>query len=408
MSPPPLDLPHDVCQLVCDAALDLPPGIASTTLRSLALVSRTWSTAAQHALYRDPWLSFDAPDRVPPRTLDRLEHLVATLEQRPDLARGVLALDAGKYTVRCQTEAKVDRRLVSRVAVRLVALCLSLRALSLPFVVQADKAALLAALRRLALLETLTIGEGAALADPWVVNVDVAVLDEWGVAQWWRRDLAALAPHWPHLRHLALHARIRGRDGDEAIPWALESFELALVRSARLSAPYVLAALGRTVAAGSLRRLTLREHQLEPGALVELLEAVGGAGLEVLRTTTADRVTRHDALVHDVARTCPSLRVLALETLLGDLVGALGALGALGSLQHLRRLALTRLVAPRERIDVGALSDALEAFPALDEVRLASIGSGMSDDAVLERLTFDVDLRTVLDEWRARRLARAG
>ncbi|GAA5853513.1 hypothetical protein JCM9279_001298 [Rhodotorula babjevae] len=413
---PPLDLPHDVCQLVCDATLDLPPGVASSTLRSLALVSRTWSAPAQHALYRSPWLSFDAPDRVPPRTYTRLEQLAATLDARPDLARGVLDLDAGKYTVRCQTEARVDRRLVSRLAVRLVAACPSLRALSLPFVVQADKPALLSALRRLALLEALTLGDGVAVADPWVVNVDVAVLDEWGVAQWWRRDLAALAPHWPRLRRVALKARIRARDGDEPIPWALDAFELALGRSARLSAPYVAAALGRSVLAGSLRRLTLCEHQLEPGALVELLEAVGGGGddegaaagaggLEVLRTTTADKVTRHDVLAHDIARTCPRLRVLALETPLGDLPGALGALG---SLRHLRRLALASLVAPRERTGVGPLVAALEAFPVLDEVRLASVGTGMSDDAVLERLTLDVDLRTVLDEWRPRRRARVG
>jgi len=413
---PYLDLPHDVCQLVCDAALDLPPGIASSTLQALALVSRTWSTAAQHALYRNPWLSFDAPDRVAPRTFTRLEQLVATLAARPDLARGVLALDAGKYTVRCQTEAKVDRRLVSRLAVRLVAACPNLRALSLPFVVQADKPALLSALRRLALLEQLTLGDGVALADPWVVNVDVAVLDEWGVAQWWRRDLAALAPHWPRLRRVALHARIRGRHGDERIPWALDAFELALGRSARLEAQYVAAVLGRSVAAGTLRRLTLCEHQLEPGALVELLGAVGGGGsgeegaagatgLEELRTTTADKVTRHDDLAHDVARTCPHLRVLALETPLGDL---LGALGALSSLRHLRRLALTSLVAPRERTGVARLVAALEAFPQLDEVRLASVGTGLSDDAVLERLTLDVDLRTVLDEWHARRRARAG
>jgi len=393
-----LDLPQDVCHAVCGAVESLPAAVASTTLRSLSLVSRTWSAAAQCSLYRDPWLSFDAPDRVPPRTFLRLEQLLRTLEERPDLARGVQALDAGTYTVRCQTEAKADRRLVSRLAIALVAACPSLRSLSLPFVVQADKAALLSALRQLSLLETFTFGSGAATADPWIINVDVAIKDAWGVAQWWRRDLRALAPHWPRLRCLVMQARVRGRDGDEGVPWALEAFELSLVRSARLSFPYLEALLAGCSAQGSLRCLKLCEHQLEPGALVELLEAVG-ANLEVLKTTTADKVTRNDALVVTISHTCPRLKLLALETPLGDVQGALDTLS---SLPYLQSLALTSLVGSAVGVDPQALVARLEVFPALQRVDLATVAPTRREDELHERLQLNAVVRTVVNRWRMR------
>ncbi|GAA6056955.1 hypothetical protein JCM3770_001985 [Rhodotorula araucariae] len=382
----PLELPLDVCLLICEAVAALPPAVASGTLRALAFVSRTWSAAAQCALYRNPWLSFDAPDRVPPRTFARLEALLSTLTARPDLARGVHTLDAGRYSVRCQTEAKADRQRVSRLSIALVAACPSLRALSLPFVTHADKAALLAAMRSLALLETFTFGTGASAADdPWIINVDIAIKDAWGTAQWWRSDLHLLASSWPRLRRVVLQARVRGRDGDEGVPWALEAFELALVRSAKLSFAYLDALLTGCRAAGSLRSLTLCEHQFEPGALVAFVEAFG-AGVEVLRTTTADKVTRNEALVSTLPGSCPRLKVLALETPIGDLQSALDALGTLGRLES---LTLSSLAGSPVGLNPTQLVATLEAYPTLEELSLATLAPSMRPDEQLEREVLD-------------------
>ncbi|BGP51169.1 F-box/LRR-repeat protein 6 [Rhodotorula kratochvilovae] len=396
-----LDLPLDVCQLVCEAVEALPPAVASSTLRSLSLVSRTWSAAAQCALYRDPWLSFDAPDRVPPRTFARLEALLRTLVARPDLARGVQTLDAGRYTTRCQTEAKVDRQRVSRLSVALVAACPSLRALSLPFVTQADKGDLIAAMKGLSLLETFILGTGASAADdPWLINVDIAIKDAWGTAQWWRSDLRLLASHWPHLRRLVLQARVRGRDGDEGVPWALKAFDLALVRSAKLSFAYLDTLLAGCRSAGSLRSLTLCEHQFEPGALVAFIEAFG-AGVEVLRTTTADKVTRNDALVQALPRACPRLRVLALETPIGDIRAALSSLGVL---ERLQSLALSSLVCSPVGLDSEQLVTMLEAYPALEELGLSTVSPSMRPNEQLELLQLDVLVMSTVFAWRSRRV----
>lgn len=339
-----LELPEDVCNSICEAVAVLPRAVAAETFLSLSLVSRTWSNAAQAALHADPFLSFDAPDTVLPRTFERLSKLLRTLEERPDLARSVRRLDLSLYSTRCQTEARIDRRRISRLSVELVLACPALQTLSLPFVTQADKPHLVDALRQLGLLQTLIIGEGTSSPDPWVINVDIGIKDQWGCARWFREDFLALCRSWPRLRKLVLEARLRNRDKDDAvgIAWQLESFELSLLRHGRLPFRQVDLLLSGC-RQGSLRHLNVKEHQLAEGALGEIVEHFG-AGLKSLTTLTADHFTRHDGLFANIAAHCPSLERLHLATPVYDL---LGCLETLLQLPHLSELTLATVVAPQ-------------------------------------------------------------
>ncbi|GAA5984443.1 hypothetical protein JCM10908_003348 [Rhodotorula pacifica] len=339
----PCELPEDVCEAICEAVRDLPRAVAASTLLSLSLVCRTWSAAAQSALHHDPFLSFDAPDMIPPRTYERLSALLRTLTARPDLSRSVRKFDLGCYTTRCQTEARVDRRRVSRLSVDLVAACPALKSLSLPFVTQADKPYLIDALRNLSLLETLIIGEGTSSPDPWVINVDIGIKDAWGCARWFREDFVTLSKDWPRLRRLVLEARVRNRDKDneQGVPWELEEFELSLQRHGRLAFRQIdLLLVG--CRSGSLRRLVVKEHQLADAALAQIVETYG-SNLTHLTTLTADHFTRHDELFPAIAAFCPSLRHINLST---PVYNFLACFRHLLQPPQLRSLTLSTVVAP--------------------------------------------------------------
>ncbi|GAA5853162.1 hypothetical protein JCM8547_000222 [Rhodosporidiobolus lusitaniae] len=369
-------LPLDILDLIAEAVTSFPPAISTSTLISLSLVSRAWSAAAQPALHRTPFFSFDAPDTTPPRTFTRLQNLLRTLRSRPDLP--VLAFDVGKYTSRCLTEAKVDRRSVSRLAIELVAACPNLRKLAVPFVTQADKHELLSALRRCSLLKTFIFGEGVSHADPWVVNVDIGIKDQWGTAIWTRSDFVSLAASWASLRRFVLQARARdpSSEPDGPVPWHLESFELSLLKNHKLPFTYLDKLLSNCRTSKSLRHLVLKEHQLKPGDLVRLVEAYGH-GLVRLETTTANRFARNNALISSIPTFCPSLVTLRLGTAVYDLPFVLSELSHLSSLRHLTLdTVLLQALPGRSATLVGLV----ERFPALEELKLTPGCHGNQND----------------------------
>ncbi|POY75993.1 hypothetical protein BMF94_1078 [Rhodotorula taiwanensis] len=344
--------------------------VAASTLLSLSLVSQTWSRAAQAALHADPFLCFDAPDTIPPRTYERLSMLLRTLAARPDLARSVRCLDLGLYTTRCQTEARVDRRRVSQLSIDLVRAAPALHALSLPFVTQADKPHLVDALRSLDCLQTLTIGEGTSSPDPWVINVDIGIKDQWGCARWFRGDFVPLCRHWPRLRKVNLQARLRNRDKDDVVgvPWRLEAFELSLHRHGRLGFAQ-LDLLLHGCRAATLRHLHVKEHQLAEGALENILSTYG-SGLTSLTTLTADHFSHHNALFPTIAESCPALETLYLATPVYDL---LANLRDLLRLPRLRELTLATAVAPVvPPVDlVARLAEVIGSGPSLSAIAIA-------------------------------------
>ncbi|GAA5900111.1 hypothetical protein JCM6882_002615 [Rhodosporidiobolus microsporus] len=389
-------LPLDIYDLLVEAVTLLPPVVSTATLLSLCRVSRAWCAAAQPALFRMPFLPFGSPDTTPPRTYSRLQSLLETLHRRPDLAALVRSFDLGRYTARCIAEVKVDRRLVSPLSIELVKACPNLREATVPFVVQAEKGSLVEALQRLSVLESFSLGEGVSIVDPWVVNVDIAVKDSWGTAVFTRRDLAALAQSWPLLRRFILQARVRGLDADEVIPWELESFELSLLKNFKLSFPYLDKLLSNCRTTSSLRRLIVREHQLHPTDLVQLVEAYGDS-LEVVETFTANRFAPNEPLLAAIAASCPNLRRLRLGTPLYDLPSALHHLS---QLPKLRWIALdTVLCNPRgEEATSTGVAEQVRAFPALRYLSFAP-GCHVETEADVERFRrFEWQLRELREE----------
>ncbi|GAA5965239.1 hypothetical protein JCM21900_003394 [Sporobolomyces salmonicolor] len=363
-------LPIDVIHVIVKAVAALPPVIATRALLSLCLVSHSWLVVAQPALYHSPYFSFDAPDTTPPRTYSRLSSFLATLVSRPDLAKTVRAFELGTYTARCQAEAKVDRRLVSRMSLELVRTCANLREVSFPFVTMMDKSDLVLALRRLENLEAFTFGEGASTVDPWVINVNPAILDEWGSARWTMDDFRSLGQCWPRLRRVVLQARVRVLDRPderEHVGWQLECFELALIRNAKVGISYLdrLLSGSRT----SLRRLTLKEHQIHSADLVQLLETYGPM-LEHLATSSADQHHPNLPLLEAIATHCPRLRVLELGSPVHDLLPTLTTLALLPNLHHLTLGALYATALPGGR---EALVHVLQAFERLELLDLVPL-----------------------------------
>ncbi|GAA5986010.1 hypothetical protein JCM11641_004900 [Rhodosporidiobolus odoratus] len=359
-------LPLDLLHLICIPILDFPPAIATANLHSLSLASRAWSLAAQPALFHSPYLSSDPLDRVEPRTYARLKSFLEAVQGRPDLAAAVRDFDAGKYTARCTTEAEVDRRLVSRLSIKLIQVCSNLRTLSLPFVTQADKYDLVVALRKLSSLEVVTIGEGAAISDPWVINVDIAIKDQWGTAVWTRDDMVTFANHWPRLRKVVLQVKLKGLTPDAVapIPWQLEGFELALLKHGKVSFDYLDRLLSNTHS--SLRRLVLTEHQLDPDDLLHVFEAYG-ATLTALETTTANIYAPNKSLFSTIASSCPSLRFLRLGT---PVYALSSCLLHLSELHHLSDLALDHILLQRLEGPTSVLAAELRRFPRLRRLSL--------------------------------------
>ncbi|BGP03068.1 hypothetical protein RTBOTA2_005677 [Rhodotorula toruloides] len=356
-------LPVDACQHICDAVRRLPPAVATSTLYALSLVSKTWSTAAQSALHHTPFLTFDAPDTVPPRTFARLETLLRTLGTRDNLARSVRELDIGRWTARCSSEAKVDRRRISAIAVKIVAACPALKVLSLPFVVQADKKDLVVALKRLSQLERFTVDEDTATADPWIINIDVSIKEEWGKAIWTIADLAALAPSWPRIKVLELYSAVHSGQGDVVVDWQLDEFTLYLNQNVKLGFTYLNRLLHGS--RGSLRRLNIQEHRLEPGALARFLEEYGGT-LDTLTTFTADYFTVDETLPVAIATHCPNLSILFLDTPIPDLADALSQLSRL---RHLRSVLLHTVFATR--LDRDQVLETLRSFRSLKSLGIS-------------------------------------
>lgn len=383
-------LPLDACEHICAAVRRLPPAIATPTLLSLSLVSRTWSSAAQKALHTAPFLNFDAPDTVPPRTFSRLEALLRTLETRDDLARSVQWLDIGRWTARCSSEAKVDRRRISSLAVRIVAACPALKILSMPFVVQADKKDLVVALRVLSHLGHLVFDEAVAVPDPWIINVDVSIKEEWGQAVWTIADLAALAPSWPRMKKLEMSSAIRGGPGDEVVNWPIQECALLLQQNIKLSYGYLDRLLrgGR----GSLCTIHIREHRLEPGALARFVKEYGSS-LERIRTYTNDRFTVDEPLIHAIATSCPKLRSLVLSTPIPNVADALDELSRLPRLQTIALGTCFAINLDRIRV-----ANTLRAFRSLKSL---SISPGLHDDPnyMWGRFLFD-DFCVAIDDIR--------
>lgn len=177
-------------------------------------------------------------------------------------------------------------------------------------------------------------------ADPWIINLDAAIREEWGSARWSIKEVGEMIGHWPRLRKVVLGERMmsrsEGKVGDEATiaGWTreLESFELALGRHSVLPKGELQRLLGGSKA--SLRYLKITEHQLPAGELIDYL-STSGSQLTHLSTVTNDLHTPC-TLLPSIQQHCHSLRYISL----GSPVAPSDGLRQLASLPALESLKL--------------------------------------------------------------------
>ncbi|GAA5954217.1 hypothetical protein JCM3765_005322 [Sporobolomyces pararoseus] len=364
-------LPVDILHYLIATLLPsyLPPIPLTRTLLSLSLVSKSFRSIAQPTLFSSPFLSYDPPDTTPPgRTFNRIERLLETLEKRKDLRKKVKELKwIGQWSTRCLSEGIPNRKEVSKIMIRLVRTLLQegvertrLKTLSVPFVTMSDKDEFIKLLSITRTLQTRTLsdiedgeeeeeeqcclggieeilfGEGGAYEtsnDPWVINLDQQVREEWGVAKFGINDFKRLYlsnEGWRKVKRFRLMARLRvedpleeddelpssglltqeEQDVEEKFEFRLEEFELNLLRNSKLSFNYLDRLLRSSKP--TLTTLVLKEHQFEnPSTLYRFLEAYG-RNLRVLKTTSSNQFADNSPLIQVVARTCQSLKSLTI------------------------------------------------------------------------------------------------
>ncbi|GAA5899966.1 uncharacterized protein JCM6883_006050 [Sporobolomyces salmoneus] len=352
-------LPIDILHYLIEQTLPsfLSPIPRTRLLLSLCLVSHSFLSIAQPVLYRSPFLSFDPPDTTPPgRTYYRIAQLLKTLTKRPDLTRRVKRLESlGRWSTRCLSEGVPNRKEVSKVMLELVRTVIArggtnLRVLSFPFVTASDKGEFLAILSSHRQeeddheetddwreggdrIEEILFGEGGAFEpsmDPWVINLDQQVREEWGVARFTINDFRRLYNHeggtLRGVKKFRLMARLRvedpledddelideegGRQDEEKFEFRLEQFELNLLRNSKLSFNYLDRLLRSS--RDTLTTLILKEHQFRsPSTLYRFLEAYG-MNLRVLRTASSNQYDDNRPLLETIVRSCQNLRSLTI------------------------------------------------------------------------------------------------
>lgn len=199
----------DLIPLVVEFVSLLPPREATRTLLSLSLVSAAWSESARAQLYRAPEIS--RPGKGPSIRKARL--LLSTLQSNP--ARGVAVRSLshlGTWTAYFAGPSPPSRRDVSRLAIDLVLACPRLVSLGFPWATLQDAPELEDALGRLREVEELWVGEGVAMADPWVIHLDPEVYAEIGSATWTYTQVREIVARWPRLRRRHFDALLRGGD----------------------------------------------------------------------------------------------------------------------------------------------------------------------------------------------------
>jgi len=271
---------------------------------------------------------------------------------------------------------------------RLIGLCERVEKLDVPFVVESDKGRLMTIFtdnERWNEVREVRFGNGYQVRDPWVVNVDQGVMDQWGQAKWYISDFGQLSrKNWTRVNRFELNARLRVRDPpdeedeEEKLGFELESFELNLSKNEKLSFLYLSRFLSSSLS--TLTSLTLKEHQLQlPPTQFELLLRTYGSKLESLETTSSNQFDDNLPLIHCISASCPSLTSLSIGSRVNHLLPTLQLLSFLPSLETLVLKSVHSL-----ELDKGRLEDCLFGFPKLKrfvcEPSHANVEDGLRQD----------------------------
>ena len=308
-----------------------------------------------------------------------------TLESRKDLRDKVRDLyGLGGWGKRCLSEGVPDRRVISQIMLRLIGLCERVEKLDVPFVVESDKGRLMSIFNneRWNEVREVRFGSGYQVKDPWVVNVDQGVMDQWGQAKWYISDFGQLCQNWRRVKRFELNARLRVRDPQEdeegeKLGFQLKGFELNLSKNEKLSFLYLNRFLSSSLS--TLTSLNLKEHQLlPPSTQFELLRTYG-SNLESLETTSSNQFDDNLPLTHCISASCPSLTSLSIGSRVNHLFPTLQLLSFLPSLETLILKSVHSL-----ELDKGRLEDCLFGFPKLKrlvcEPSHANVEDGLRQD----------------------------
>ncbi|GAA5880804.1 hypothetical protein JCM16303_005122 [Sporobolomyces ruberrimus] len=421
MDPPslPLDILHYLIEVTLPSSLSPIP--LTRTLLSLSLVSHSFLLIAQPILYRSPFLSFDPPDTTPPgRTYSRIARLIETLERKDQLRGNVKSLEyLGQWSTRCLSEGVPNRKEVSKIMIKLLGTVLSsspqrgreetkrqqLKILSFPFITHSDKEEFL---RILAItpetstengggggsIEEIRFGEGGAYEssqDPWIINLDSNVREEWGTARFTIRDFQRLSKRrkkglFGNVKRFRLMARLRVEDpleeddplraypeeeeeedttldidnkdddddfleeeeeeGEERFDFSLTHFTLDLVRNSKLSFPY----LSRLVHSSrhTLTSLSIKEHQFDsPPTLYRFIRTFG-KNLKRLETDSSNQFDDNDEFLKVIGDSCKELKWLRVGSAVKrPLVESLETISIGTRLEKLEYLEFSNCYSPR-------------------------------------------------------------
>jgi len=228
-----------------------------------------------------------------------------------------------------------------------------LKILSFPFLTMSDKEEFLKVLsspppsskpaddnddESISVIEEILFGEGGAYEpsnDPWVINLDQTVREEWGVAKFTMKDFKRLRDRWKNLKRFRLMAKLKVEDpleeddellGDvgvsllqdgkeeqeeeEKFEFEVEEFELNLLKNSKLSFNYLDRFLRRSIE--TLTTLILKEHQFSnPSTLYHFL-TVYGKTLTTLKTCSSNPWDDNYKLLETISQSCGNLRVLKI------------------------------------------------------------------------------------------------
>ncbi|KAI5475628.1 hypothetical protein MNV49_001089 [Pseudohyphozyma bogoriensis] len=318
-----------------------------TTLQHLCRVSKVFRHFSQPLLYASPLLTPPPnPSDADSRPLaDRVRALAVTLAARPDLAAAVEHLPLGVWTTWLKDEARMDLREVSRLAVTFVELCPNLSSLAFPNVAPVDVGDLMIASRRCVGLREFVFGEGVEKLENWAQHLDSGIAHHYGNATWSIQEMGHVMERWTNLRKLVLKGPLKSSREDEAtLPCRLEEFHCELSRQSILTDSYLARILGNSV--GTLRVLTLTQHQLAAGALISLIKNFGATLTSF--TLLSKYPTSHDPLlIPTLLEFAPNLNHLVLQTSVELSPTNISLLAQL-PLQHLELRSPTIPFLPRE------------------------------------------------------------
>lgn len=247
--------------------------------------------------------------------------------------------------------------------------CSNVQVLNFPGVTNSHSGELERVLLSLERVEELRFGEGVDGDDPWIINLDPAIRDQFGTARWGFEQMKRISesPNWSKLRVLRLTSRIRSpplgsQTAFEGV--GLEEFDWGVKRGTPVNSDYLMRILKGCKEKKTLKKLKVMEHQIMLGGLSTILEEVG-ENLQELHVGTKDRFSFTGILENGIVGNCPNLLRLTLETPLDLNQDAFSLLSLLPTLEEVELRTIRAC-----SLESGELERGIKSLPRIQTVAL--------------------------------------